>query len=275
MNIWGKLLGKIKWYLYVFGMFLTRIWPFLTIKAISRYSDQILFKDTSGFILSKTTANDLRYAARNGGYFFDCHEIRAYLNMQDLNFDVAIDVGANLGAVAYLLSKISRTVVSFEPSNSTFSQLEENIRLNKLDNVVLEEYACSNASGYSDLFSNKYHGHSSLSERIGLNKESKVRTIRLEDYLDLHTITLIDLLKIDVEGHELEVIQGLGRFLDPQRCKAIIWEHSLFADSSGQKSLKIYDTLFNAGYQMKDLKGKSITSGELVMKDHLDVLATA
>jgi FkbM family methyltransferase len=221
------------------------------------------------------TASELEYAKSHDGHFFDCHEIRAYLNSSTKSFVLAIDVGANLGAVSYLLASKSKSVISFEPNPETFFELNRNLRLNRISNVVTEQLACSDKSANSTMFMNNYHGHSSLNMRSDLKSKIEVKAIRLDEYLDSKSVRKIDLLKIDVEGHEYSVICGMGRFLNPDLCHAVIWEHSQFADKSNNNSASIYNKLINAGYRIQDLRGNSITLGELLSQNHMDVLAIA
>jgi FkbM family methyltransferase len=239
------------------------------------YSNQIIFRDESGFLIKNVTPSELQYARSHNGYFFDCHGIRDYLNASTITYNVAIDVGANLGAVSYLLAAKSNMVISFEPHPGTFSELSRNIELNNLSNLTTEQLACSDRAGHSKMYLNKYHGHSSLNIRPDLKNEIEIRTIRLDEYLESKAIEKIDLLKIDVEGHELSVINGLGKYLNPDVCKVVIWEHSQFADKSSNNSERIFKTFVNAGYKLQDLKGNLINVEELLSQQHMDVLATA
>lgn len=275
MKIHRKIWKKLTWYLFVMRKFSREIIPSFIICIVSKYSGQIIFRDNSGFLVGNITASDFEYAKLHGGHFFDCHEIREYLNSSTKSFTLAIDVGANLGAVSYLLASKSETVISFEPNQETYSELNRNLCLNSISNVVTEQLACSDKSGNSIMFMNDYHGHSSLNMRSDLKSKIEVKTIRLDDYLESKSVRKIDILKIDVEGHEYSVMLGMGRYLNPDLCNAIIWEHSQFANKSQNNSAAICNMLIAAGYKLQDLRGNSITIEELLNQKHMDVLAIA
>lgn len=129
------------------------------------------------------------------------------------------DVGAKQGqyATALLGSLKDHSdfqLHCFEPSGKTFKILQENLA--EASNVQLNNFGLADQAKHSTLFMNEEgSGLASLTERkldhIGidhgkLSEEVELRT--LSDYCQEQQIEAIDLLKIDVEGHELDVING-------------------------------------------------------------------
>lgn len=47
-----------------------------------------------------------------------------------------------------------------------------------------------------------------------VNHERKIKTVRLDKYLNIHNINQVDVLKIDTQGFEAEVLEGLGQLLE-------------------------------------------------------------
>ena len=143
------------------------------------------------------------------------------------------DVGANIGQFAGMIrehSDMSRiTIHSFEPSVAAFECLSRthgdcsSVRLN---NVALGALK-GTATLYSDHPSS---GLSSLTKRdldhvgktMNLTQTVQVRT--LDDYCAEHGINRIHLLKIDVEGHEHEVLQGASCMFAAQQVDAVTFE---------------------------------------------------
>jgi FkbM family methyltransferase len=144
-----------------------------------------------------------------------------------------IDAGANIGQFSNLItSRCPNTALEihcFEPGQDAFEQLQarfsNDTRL-QLNNVALGAepgaatlYSDTPASGLSSLTRRdlSHHGrHMELSESV------QVQT--LDDYCAERGIDHIDLLKIDVEGHELDVLRGAQRMLDEQRVDAVSFE---------------------------------------------------
>lgn len=138
------------------------------------------------------------------------------------NPKIAIDIGGNIGEYSELLKKKFSDVEIhlFEPSAVNYNKLVTRFKNN--EDIIINKKAVSNKKGFSDLFSNiEGSGLSSLTKRrlehhnIPFDVSEKVETIRFEDYWKSKLeMKEIDLIKIDVEGHELEVLEGLGSSID-------------------------------------------------------------
>ncbi len=265
---------KIKWYCFVLIQSIIKFHPYITLKLIQRYKNQIVFIDNSQFFVHTLTHHDLYYSRKSNGYFFDFHELRKFLSGNLEKTGIAIDVGANLGGVTYLLSKKFDTVIAFEPSNSTFNSLRKNVELNNLNNVIIEKIACSNKTGTSQMFKNHYHGHSSLVKRRNLKWKELVKTIRLDEYLKTNNITELEFLKVDVEGHELSVFLGLGEFLNPEKVKTIVFEHIQSTQKDLVESRELFDLLSIKGYNLFDFEGNNLSERKILSSGNLDIVAT-
>ena len=144
--------------------------------------------------------------------------------------NIYVDVGSHFGLYADFIDTNfnPQKIFLFEPQIKIFNRIEEKYELNKKFKV--NNSAVSNENAIKSLHINKHDLTSSftefnndnhylnykaklfggsLSEMI-LNSE-KVETVRLDTYIDNEEISEIDLLKIDTEGHELEVLKGLGK----------------------------------------------------------------
>lgn len=130
---------------------------------------------------------------------------------------VFIDVGANVGyfsiAIGNRLGRGGR-VFAFEPHPDLTGLIERSIQLNSLENVVtVARCAVSDREGVLDLFYPAGHlgrGTASLAlDEPGSN--IAVPAHRLDDLLPPGLV--VDLVKIDVEGHELQVLRGMESIL--------------------------------------------------------------
>lgn len=129
--------------------------------------------------------------------------------------DIVYDVGAYIGTHALPLSKFCKYVVAFEPSLEIYDVLTKNMKNNNINNVL----ALNRAVGLGNEleFFEKKDGSSRFNGRKG--KKSMKKTIRL-DHLKpqcLVTTDRVDLIKIDVEGHEFDVLEGARLLIEKNR----------------------------------------------------------
>ena len=120
------------------------------------------------------------------------------------NYRVAIDIGANVGLWARDICNNFQHAHLFEPYDKNIECLKENLL--QYNNYTIHEYALSNMHGVGNLYFNESSlGGSSLNPNGFLNlMKKKVLKKRLDDY----SFKNIDYIKIDVQFHELEVIEG-------------------------------------------------------------------
>ncbi len=133
-------------------------------------------------------------------YKFDCKS----------NTPIIIDCGSNVGlSIMYFkLLFPSAQVTAFEPDKESFELLEKNILHNRITGVSLYNSALSNITGETILHKRKqFPGYlgMSLKEYPSSDWEQVVSMVRLSDYLKNE----VDLIKIDVEGSEVEIIDDL------------------------------------------------------------------
>jgi FkbM family methyltransferase len=137
---------------------------------------------------------------------------------------VVLDVGANIGAWTREALKAlpAATVHAFEPSSTAFARLAE--AFSSEPRVSVHQLALSAADGDAVLYANEPgSGAASLTRRrldhIGLDfsHEETVATRTLESWAGEAGLDAIDVLKMDVEGHELDVLRGAGGLLADTR----------------------------------------------------------
>lgn len=130
-----------------------------------------------------------------------------------------IDVGANVGMYTLSLAEYFEHVAAFEPHPVTRKVLELNVAINGLKNVSVSPFALSNRSGSAILEDNLNNtGAATLEGNGGSSNiytvETRVASTAITEMSNDHPISLI---KIDVEGHELKVIEGLKGILASQK----------------------------------------------------------
>jgi len=132
---------------------------------------------------------------------------------------LAIDVGGNIGDYTAEIRRRNPNVEihSFEPSITNIEKLKNRFSNDK--NINILPFALSDETGTATLFSNEPgSGLGSLTQRklehfnIDFNVQETINTIRFEDYW-IHKLANrhLDIVKIDIEGHELSALKGFGK----------------------------------------------------------------
>lgn len=132
--------------------------------------------------------------------------------------DIIIDIGANIGWYATLLSKFSPNsvkVYAFEPDPLNYSLLKDNIKLNEVK-VIAYQQAVSDKNGSQILYQypSKNQGRHSLLP-INSNHQVQVTTVCLDDFFNSNKLNFSDLkfIKIDIEGYEYFALKGAEQCL--------------------------------------------------------------
>jgi FkbM family methyltransferase len=124
--------------------------------------------------------------------------------------DMFIDVGANIGLYTCVLgrARAARRLLAFEPDGRNFARLSENIARNGLADIVdARPVAIGAAKGIASLIPGTA-GNSGLTKLgdAGRPQALSVDVVALDDELNVRNSMIC--IKIDVEGHELEVLAG-------------------------------------------------------------------
>jgi len=143
--------------------------------------------------------------------------------------DTFVDVGAHVGTWTLNLAKVFRRVIAVEPNPEAIHALRENLENNKITNVEVLEVAASDKEYTATLYVNEGPGLTSLLEQhpnpFGRDKvvrKVSVRAVALDDVIQAP----VSLIKVDVEGFEVEVIRGLLKTIQAQRPSLCIEIHS-------------------------------------------------
>jgi len=168
----------------------------------------------------------------------------------------AIDIGANLGLFCHIFSRAGARVVAVEPQPRLASYLRKVVSLN----VDVREVAVSNSTGFAKLRIPRIKGLlSSIGQRDAWasieRSNAVVYSANVEtDEIEVSTTTLdhiaeafpeVDFVKIDVEGHELAVLQGGQRLVGKSRTIFFI---EIIKQQNSQAEL-IGDLFYPQGYK--------------------------
>jgi FkbM family methyltransferase len=139
--------------------------------------------------------------------------------------DTVVDIGAHVGQYTLFAAGIGCTVHSFEPEPRTFSTLSANVTQNQLNSVFLNQCAVTETSGSADLFlanAENIGATSLLPNEDSTSKSSSVRCVALDEYMREQGEPPVALIKIDVEGGELNALRGARWILHRDHPKLIL-----------------------------------------------------
>lgn len=207
--------------------------------------------------------NDLiSNALRNGGYEVEVFAL-AQTILRKHKDGVVLDIGANLGSFTLPLAKTNShlTFHAFEPQRIVYYQLCGNTLINGLDNVYCHNFGLSDKEEQLVLTMPDYAGESnigafSMDKEVRENEyecstEGKDETITVFP-LDVGNHKNVRLIKIDVEGHELEVIKGGIETIKANNYPPIIFEAWTWKPWYAERRAALFDYLKGHGYEITE-----------------------
>lgn len=220
-----------KFYLLIFN--------YIALIYLSIFGRRVFF--TFNSVLLKLILKSLGY--QNFGSHSYTGEKKFIQSLKKFKPKVCIDIGAHVGEFSNLLiDELGCKVISFEPNRYSFKELKK-LELQYKDNLKTYNYAITNKNKKTYL----YYG-SNKSQLASLNKKfSKISFIQNKNKMKINGITLdkffeknkkikkIDLIKIDTEGHELEVLKGAEKTIKKFKPSFIQLEfnwHQLYKNNS-------------------------------------------
>ena len=170
--------------------------------------------------------------------------------------DIVFDVGANVGELTLLFSRfvdVGGQVHSFEPTPSTFKKLSSIVKIANKTNVKLNNLAVSDKPGLISF--NLYEEHQAAwntmakrpLEDYGITVPApttvQVSATSIDAYCAEHAIVKINLLKMDVEGAELNVLYGAEKMFAQKKIKLCVFEFGQTVFDMGN-TIKQYKDFF-------------------------------
>lgn len=170
------------------------------------------------------------------------------------------DVGANIGYYTIQFAQKTEGIVyAFEPMSYQYNTLLKNIEINELNNVYPVQQIVSVSVGKERIYFSGINNTAASSVVVETEDYEDIPTITLDQFCKEKNIEFIDLIKIDVEGYEMNVLKGLSEMLKTNRIKHMFIEVvERHLQKAGSSSEELFTYLKKYSYD-----GYSIKSGSL------------
>jgi FkbM family methyltransferase len=168
---------------------------------------------------------------------------------------VVVDIGANIGYFTTLAAKcVGRggKVIAVEPDPYNFRLLLRNIRNNRLNNVLPFELALGSSPHEARLFrsAENYGDHRLYGEDERQRDSVYVPVDTLDNLLAQQGIGKVDVIKMDVQGYEHLIMEGMTRTLQAvERCTILteFWPYGI--EQAGGSADEFFELLITSGFR--------------------------
>jgi FkbM family methyltransferase len=197
---------------------------------------------------------------------------------------IIFDVGANIGQTTYKYKKLFQQaeIYGFEPFSEVFERYAEIFKRDR--HVHPEDIALSKENGTADFYSNNLHYTNSLlpnnleytagNERYDPIATLRVKTETLDSYCEKHKIHKIHILKMDVQGGELLVLQGSKKMLENGNIDMIFTEVEFLEMYKNQPLMKDIESFLKPyGFTLHKIYNTANENGVPVAGDALFIHA--
>jgi len=197
--------------------------------------------------ITRTTSREKLYLPKQTPYVAEASIIKFFEILFIDGGNVFIDIGAHCGFYSVGLSKCFEKIYSFEPSKLQYEWLTKNIMLNNSKKIIPHQIAVSNENKVAKIhIASADGGGNSLDPNV-IKGELNLGSYEVEcKKLDEYDFNDVDLIKIDVEGLEIQVIQGAIETIMSNKPLILleVWDDNI-------RRAKIQSLLDSLGYDFK------------------------
>lgn len=191
-----------------------------------------------------------------------------------------IDIGVNIGATLLNFAKIcpGGSVIGFEPDAKNLLKAEKNLRLNAFENVKIIRKGLGAEAAKVKLFkvNQANQGMNRILNEADLEGDfefEEIEIVRFDDFAKENSFERIDLIKIDVEGYEMKVLQGAEESLTKYSPVLFIEldDDNLKAQNDSAQALILF--LERLGYEIRRADNKRpVSSSDDFEHCHFDII---
>ncbi len=230
-------------------------------------SHSLIIKPLAGLgrSINRFYENRNHHARTNG-------EFTVLSKLAQLEPKLIFDVGANVGDYALMVKQTNpkATVFSFEPVESTFRELQKNVLERSLSDVITVNKGLYKEN--KSIIINIYpgHEHASIHDLKGVSYsktgQKAIEVVTGDSFLEESEWDFIDLLKLDIEGAEMDALKGFEKTLEKKRIRAIQFEYGYINISSRILLCDFYDFFSAHGYILGKIYPRRVEFREYAFK---------
>ncbi len=182
---------------------------------------------------------------------------------------IFFDIGANIGIYSLFAAKLNHKTISFEPESHNFAALNININDNNFEKKIIsypisldEKMKISQLNIFKFRFGGSGHSFDRLLNSQGKEFDTSHTQGSISVTLDKfseETNIYPDYIKVDVDGNELRVINGMKNLLSSKKIKSILIE----LDRTYSEHLEVIDVLKSFNYNLSFYKDKNGVSNHI------------
>ena len=251
--------------------FLFNIFRFPGSRKIGRIFSKILLPPLNQLTQVPTLYNFDMWVNKNGGeeiYNLGFYEVGTLDVMNTIlqKEDVFIDVGASIGLMSLFASKkcTHGKILSFEPQKERYEIITKNAKLNSCENMTIFNNGLGEKEDHLLLHTDVFSPSIVDTENSKGTTES-IAILVLDKVLTSKSIEKVKLMKIDVEGFELNVLKGAKKLLSSEDAPILCIEYVKRLQSLNDNNISIFDYISQINdYRIFQLEKSSNTISKLV-----------
>lgn len=189
-----------------------------------------------------------------------------------------IDVGTNIGETLLNFARLNTEGknIGFEPVPATYEKAKQNVELNSFNNIVLVNMGLSDVE--ETLAFNETNAFHSGGIFLSRDREGgggrAVRVTRLDDFVSENEIEDVSLIKVDVEGFEMNVLKGAQETLSKFKPTLFVEVNNRFLTRQSSSAAELLDFLAARGYAIEYAEnGESVNMNSDFEGKHFDIIA--
>jgi FkbM family methyltransferase len=214
--------------------FLFNKFRFLSSRTLARLFSHIILPPLKGLTVCPTIYGfDILLHAEKNSEIYEIYNLGFYeagtldvLKKCLHGNDVFIDAGASIGLMSLYASQLvgmTGKIHAFEPTKKSYDIFYESVALNRFTNISVHKMGLGNENRMIPIYTNR--ACPSMLELNDKDPHEIVEIDRLDDVLAKEAISEVRMMKIDVEGFELEVLKGSAKLLAGKNAPIVCIEY--------------------------------------------------